>query len=128
MRSALATAVSLGIFGILATHSFAASLPKGATELSSAEVKAMYSGKSADWKSVRVHFAPDGTAKLVRKDKKAYGEGKWSVSGNEMCMTITPIDVAKGKRRAMKDCYSWHQSGDRYFMRWSGDEGKNDAY
>ncbi|MCJ8517998.1 hypothetical protein ABID21_001124 [Pseudorhizobium tarimense] len=128
MKFAAASAISFAIAGIFAGQTIAASLPKGASELPSDEVKAMYAGKSADWKSVRVYFDPEGTAKLVRKDKKAYGEGQWTVSGNQMCMTINPIDVAKGKRKAIKDCYSWYQSGGRYFMRWSGDDGKDDAY
>lgn len=128
MRLASACAASLGVLLVLATHALAVSLPVGASKLSDTKVKSMYAGKSADWKSVRVYFAPDGTAKLVRKDKKAYGEGHWTVSGNEMCMTIEPVDVGKGKRKAMKDCYSWYQSGDRSFMRWSGDDGKSDAY
>lgn len=113
---------------IAASPSLSATLPKGASELTSDEVRSMYEGKSAEWKSVRVYFAPDGSAKLIRKDKKGYGEGKWDVSGNQMCMTITPVDLTKGKRKPIKDCYSWHKEGGKYFMRWSGDDGKNDAY
>lgn len=123
-----ASAFCLAATVVVATPSLSATLPKGASELSGDEVRSMYAGKSAEWKSVRVYFAPDGSAKLVRKDKKGYGEGKWDVSGNQMCMTITPVDLAKGKRKPIKDCYSWHKEGTKFFMRWSGDDGKSDAY
>ncbi|MBB4650281.1 hypothetical protein GGQ99_002036 [Aminobacter niigataensis] len=105
-----------------------ATLPEGATELSSQEVRSMYEGKSSDWKSVRIFFASDGSAKMVRKDKKAYGEGNWKVSGNKMCLTIETVQVASGKKQKVDDCYTWHKSGEKYFMRWSGDEAKADAY
>ena len=128
MNRFITYAFCLAATGIAAHPSLSATLPEGSSELSGEEVKAMYAGKSAEWKSVRIYFAPDGSAKLVRKDKKGYGEGKWDVSGNEMCMTITPVDLAKGQREPIKDCYSWHKAGTKYFMRWSGDEDKDDAF
>lgn len=128
MNRLIASVFCLATTVAVTNPSLSATLPKDASELSGEEVRAMYAGKSAEWKSVRVYFAPDGSAKLVRKDKKGYGEGKWSVSGNQMCMTITPVDLAKGKRDPIKDCYSWHKAGTKYFMRWSGDEGKADAF
>lgn len=105
----------------------AATLPNGANELPS-NVKAMYQGKSAEWKSVRIFFAPDGSAKMVRKDRKAFGEGSWTVAGNKMCLSINTIRVTDKKKDTVKDCYSWFKSGDKYFMRWSGDDTKPDAY
>ncbi|WP_105433156.1 DUF995 domain-containing protein [Neorhizobium sp. T6_25] len=116
--------IFFGIFGSASSET----LPGGATKLTAEEVRAMYQGKSANWKSVRVFFAPDGSARLVRKDKKAYGEGHWAVNENEMCLTITPVDVVKGKRETMKDCYAWHKAGGNYFMLWSGDKDRKDAY
>ncbi|MBO0145096.1 DUF995 domain-containing protein [Agrobacterium sp. Ap1] len=116
------------VFAGIAGPANSATLPAGATRLTKEEIRVMYEGKSADWKSVRVFFAPDGSAKLVRKDKKAYGEGHWAVKENEMCLTITPVDVAKGKREPMKDCYAWHKVGTKYYMLWSGDKDKKDAY
>lgn len=110
------------------TSAQAESLPADAKPMPASDIRSIYEGKTANWKSVRVYFAPDGTAKLVRKDKKAYGEGRWSVSENEMCLTINPIDVAKGQRKAAKDCYIWHEAGGKSYMRWSGDSDKTDAY
>lgn len=122
------TTLSLAIFCVTTTYAISATLPKDATELAAPEVQAMYAGKSANWKSVRIYFSPDGSAKLVRKDKKRFGEGNWTVSGNQMCLTINVVEVATGKKDTVKDCYSWHKAGTKYFMRWSGDEGKKDAY
>ncbi len=119
---------SVAIMIATATAAFAVTLPSDATELSPAEVKAMYEGKTSDWKSVRVFFAPDGSAKMVRKDKKAYGEGRWTVAGNKMCLSINAIQVSDKKNRTVDDCYSWFKSGSKHFMRWSGDEAKADAY
>lgn len=126
MRISINASVAIMLAAV--TTASAATLPKGATELSSAEVKAMYEGKSSDWKSVKVFFAPDGSAKMVRKDKKAYGDGKWTVSGNKMCLSINAVQVADKSNRTVDDCYSWFRSGDKHFMRWSGDESKADAY
>lgn len=116
--------IFLGVF----SPTSSATLPGEATKLTAGEVRSIYEGKSANWKSVRVFFAPDGSARLVRKDKKAYGEGRWAVNENEMCLTITPVDVVKGKRETMKDCYAWHKAGKKYFMLWSGDKDRKDAY
>lgn len=45
-----------------------------------------------------------------------------------MCLTINWVQVENGKNGTNNDCYSWYKAGNRYLMRWSGDEGKNDAY
>lgn len=107
---------------------WAETLPKGATKLTEQEVRSMYEGQSSDWKSTRAFFSADGSVVLVRKDKSLYGEGRWAVNGNKMCMTINWTRTETGKRGSTDDCYTWHRSGKRYLTRWSGDQNKADGY
>jgi Protein of unknown function (DUF995) len=62
-----------------------APLPKTATPMTSDELSAIYSGKTAVWKMSSVYFAPNHSARGVF-DKKIAFSGTWSVKDNEICM------------------------------------------
>ena len=62
-------------------------LPKGAVPLTEAQVHALYDGKSVDWKVSQVRWNADGTAigYYPKKGNEGFGDGTWTVKGNEMC-------------------------------------------
>lgn len=98
-------------------------LPKGAVKLTSAEAKAIYSGKTASWTDTLAYFAPNGRYLMIGKDKSWFGEGKWTVRGNKVCASIKWTNVKSGKTGAGdRDCWTWYKAGDRYLDLWSGDK------
>ena len=116
--------ISLCVFLPL-NAAYADKLPETATKLSPAEVKMLYAGKSSNWDSSKAYFAPDGTYLMVAKDKSWYGEGRWTVSGNKACASITWHTVKDGKSgKGKPDCWTWNKDGKKYWVLWSGDKGK----
>lgn len=77
--------MSAAMAALVPTMSLADALPKNAVPLTTAEARALYSGKSTNWSKSRAYFAPDNTALMYGKDKTWYGEGKWTVDGNKVC-------------------------------------------
>jgi hypothetical protein len=77
-------------------------MPKGAVKLTSAEVTAVYSGKTIKWLDGNdgdaiAYFAPGGVILMYGPKKDWYGEGKWTASGNKVCQHITWHAVKDGK-------------------------------
>lgn len=103
-------------------------LPKDAVKLKPTEVKAIYSGKSADWTKVSAYFAPNGKLFMVAKDKSFVVEGTWSVKGNQICTKTRFTPLKGGKPGSDSDCTSWFKAGDRSFNMWSKEKDKTNGY
>lgn len=117
------------LFVLSATVSAKAeSLPKEAVALKSAEVKAIYSGKSSNWSETRAYFAPNGSVSLFKKDKTVWAEGRWSVTNNQACMNITWNEVKSGKTGKHTDCWTWFRHDKRHLALWSGQKDKKTGY
>jgi hypothetical protein len=107
------------------------SLRKTAAPMSSELVKKLYSGNTAIRKDSDIYFAPDGSIKGVfgKPQVKAFIEGSWSVTANEICMYIY-----KGKDpNFYRDCYQYWLDGKRIVALWSGHSDnsavdQNDGY
>lgn len=107
---------------LIAGSAFSESLPKSAKRLSASDAKALYAGKSANWKKSKAYFSPDGKLFMIGKDKSWYGEGKWSVSGNKVCGKLKWTSVKGGKTGSNKDCWTWYRDGKRYLTSWSSEK------
>lgn len=96
---------------------WAGKLPKDAVELTAAEVKAIYSGKTGIYDVSSIYYASDGTTKGIFGKPKvtATFKGTWSVSGNEMCAKNKP----KGDPKIYRDCNKFWRSGKRIYDLWS---------
>ncbi|MBL4783808.1 MAG: DUF995 domain-containing protein [Cohaesibacteraceae bacterium] len=73
-----------------------------AKKLSSAQVKKIYSGKTANWKRTKGYFAPDGTFLSWHRKNKHYVVGKWKVNGNKTCKSGTWHAPSSGETGSMK--------------------------
>nr|CAD6610010.1 hypothetical protein RTCK_02234 [Rhizobium sp. TCK] len=123
-----AGAVALFVLGLPGGSAFADQLPKEAVRLTSAEVKAIYAGKTTNWPSSNGYFAPDGSFLQVEKKGSWVAEGKWRVQENEMCVDSTMRDFKGGELKKSTNCWTWYKHGKRYLTRWSGDKGGDNAY
>lgn len=133
MRKPRFSTISGAIFAsLLAGSAVAEELPADAVKMSAADLKKVYAGKSSNWTRSRTYFAPDGTIKWIRKDKSAYGDGKWTVKGNRVCMLLNWNDVDSKESGRSKDCWDWYRSGRKYMTLWSvrfnGEKAKKDDY
>lgn len=117
------------LVALMPVVSWAEELPKNAVPLNASELRELYAGKSANWTKTRAYFAPDGILLMHGKDKSWFGEGKWTVTGNEMC--------GKAKRTTVKDgatkigggeCWTWYRVGKTYMTFWSGEKDKKNGY
>lgn len=99
--------------------SVGAELPKAAAKLKSDELRAIYSGKTANWSVSQAFFAPDGSAKLVTRDRSAYGDGEWSVSGNRVCLKLKFTSVSSSKTGKSTMCWDWYKDGKKYWTLYS---------
>lgn len=108
-------------FSVLVTLQAASAgeLPATAVKMSSAEVKALYSGKTADWSRSQAYFAPNGTTKNVSKQGKWVGNGTWTVRGNRICMKTKGTSFSSGKAWSVRDCWSWFRDGKKTWTLWS---------
>ncbi|WP_406871796.1 DUF995 domain-containing protein [Aminobacter sp. P9b] len=107
---------------------WAEELPKDAVPLTASEVRELYSGKSANWSRSRAYFAPDSTFLMHGKDKSWFGEGKWTVKGNEVCGKLKRTSVKDGKSNTGGDCWAWYRVGKKYMTFWSGEKDKKYGY
>ena len=83
----LRIAILLAVSALLAGTAAAGGLPKGARKLSTAQVKALYSGHTGVWSKSKEYFVPDGTVRHVKNDGTLYGVGKWRSRGNTVSRT-----------------------------------------
>jgi hypothetical protein len=86
-------------------------LPKGAVPLSAEEVKAIYVGKTIDWKPAKAYWSADGTTigYYPVKGDEAFAEGTWSVNGNELCYENTWHGKDKTKPFNEKRCSKYYK-------------------
>lgn len=107
-------------------------LPKSAQPMSTADVSAMYSGKTADWGSARAYFAPDGSVIGYNSKEKGTFKGSWSVSSNRNCMKIRWKSTKTGESGNSTDCWDWFRDGKKIWTLWSthydGSQPKKDDY
>jgi len=100
--------------------SLADKLPKSAVTLSPAEVTSLYSDHTAVWApTAMAYFAADGSVKEVVADTSK--PGKWTVSGNEICIAIQGVDAGSKKLdgKTYTDCWQWFKSGRTYYALYS---------
>lgn len=92
-------------------------LPKGATPLSSDEVRLIYSGKTGVYNVSDVYYDPNGTTKGVSGKPKARNtfKGTWIVDGNQHCMYNKP----KGDPRTYTDCNAYWRAGNKVYSLWT---------
>ena len=121
MRQQVSRIVAISGVAFLATlqSASAGELPASAVKLSSAEIKALYSGKTADWSRSQAYFAPNGTTKNVSKQGKWVGNGTWTVRGNRICMKTKGTSFSSGKAWSVRDCWSWFRDGKKTWTLWS---------
>lgn len=127
--------------------SFADTLPKNAVPLSSAEVSAIYSGKSIIWRGGKngAYLASSGKAIGVYTDWHddikpnekwtGYWAGTWSTRGNQMCIRYSGYDLVDKKPfPADMMCWKWYRAGSAYYTiqskmeRGKRPSGPNDYY
>jgi len=113
MRIGLATA--LIVCG--ASVAWADRLPKNASPMSADEITKLYAGQTQVSKVSDIFFDPSGTTKGIFGKPKATGtfSGKWTVMGNEFCMTNSP----KGESKTYKDCNKFWKVGEKIWNLWS---------
>jgi len=113
----------------LCSPAMAYTLSSKAKKLSSAQVKKIYAGKTANWKRTKGYFAPDGTFLIWHRKNKHYVVGKWKVSRNRMCKSGTWYDPSSGETSPMKkDCTKWVIDKKKYWSLWDGDENGKDGW
>jgi uncharacterized protein DUF995 len=83
-------------------------LPAGAKPMTTAEVAALYSGKTKVYSHSSMYFAPDHTMIGAAQGKPI--KGTWSVTGNQVCLQT------KG---GGKDCWKWWSDGGRQISLWA---------
>lgn len=113
MRAALSAALVLGSV-MTVSAAFAGPLPKDAKPMTSDEVTALYSGKTAMWKSSMAYFAPNHNTRGVFEKKIPYS-GTWAVKDNEVCM----VNTVKGDTKKNTDCWKYWKSGKKVLTLWS---------
>lgn len=138
-RIALAGLLTLQI--VIGT-AVAGQLPKGAVPVESAELRKIYSGKSAVWGNRDgAYFASNGKVKMVftnyndGKDRwTGYGSGSWSVRGNSVCWNVSGAGMGASTKSVEPysnhvACWEWYKVGSKYFSRWSQKwrSGKNSS-
>ena len=126
--TAVRIAILLAASALLAGTAAAGGLPKGARKLSTAQVKALYSGHTAVWKKSKEYFVPDGTVRHVKNDGTLYGVGKWHARGNTVCSDLTWHSLKDGSSGKMKDCWSWARKGGTYYTEWKGSDGSSNGW
>ncbi len=103
----------LAAAAISATPLAAEPLPATATPLSAADVTALYSGNSTEWSNSSAFFRPDKTVIGVygeNLDESIYW-GKWTVTGNEICMRNSWRNVKNGDTGGgATDCWMWYET------------------
>lgn len=109
--------LTAAIVAATSTTTLADKLPKGATPLSSDEVRAIYSGKTGVYKVSDIYYDPNGTTKGVFGKPKATMtiSGTWEVNGNERCMHNHP----KGDPKLYTDCNAYWRSGKKIYSLWT---------
>ena len=107
--------------------SVADTLPKNAIPLSSAEVRAIYAGKSVIWRHKSgAYFASNGKVISVytnwhndinpSQKWTGYTTGTWSASGNQMCWRYGGYDLTENKAwSGGLECWKWSRSGSKYY-------------
>ena len=105
--TAVRIAALLAVSALLAGTAAAGGLPKGARKLSTAQVKALYSGHTGVWSKSKEYFVPDGTVRHVKNDGTLYGVGKWHARGNTVCADLTWHSLKDGSSGKTRDCWSW---------------------
>ncbi|MDR5012211.1 MULTISPECIES: DUF995 domain-containing protein [Agrobacterium] len=108
--------------------SFADKLPKDAVKLTPQEVTDLYSGFSSNWSRSNAYFSPDGAYFLVGKNGNFVGEGKWSVSDNQVCADFTVKGVKDGGSKKARDCWAWYKQGDKHWTFWNGEKDKRNGF
>ncbi len=117
------------ILALLSSSALAEKLPADANPLTSADVKALYAGKSADWSTTRAYFAPNGKFLTVAKDGSWFNEnGEWTVKGNKICATSRWKDEKTGQNKSSNDCWTWFKVGPKYLSLWSGEKNNVNGY
>lgn len=113
----LLTSVTAAILGATTVAAVADKLPKGATPLSAAEVRAIYSGKTGVYSVSDIYYDPNGTTKGVFGKPKAKStfKGTWAVKGNEYCM----YNKSKGDPKTYTDCNAFWRAGNKIYSLWS---------
>ena len=100
----------------LALPALADPLPKGARPLSEKALAKMYAGTTLNWTTSRAYFAPDGSLKGIA-GKNRLGDtlfwGRWTVKGNEVCMSGPFRNRTTGKTGTTTDCWKWFLGPDR---------------
>ncbi len=94
-------------------------LPKGAVPLSTEETKAIYSGKTINWKLAQTYWSPDGKAigYYPVKGKEGFGEGTWTVTGDEMCYHLEWRGADKAAKPFINDvCAKYYKSGKQIWI------------
>lgn len=129
-RLMVSAAVAL-LFGTGLAH--AIQLSKAWTPLTAKEVRAVYSGKTAQWSKTTVYFGPDGNIMGHDKKKTTVFSGTWSVSANRACMNVVWKVVKTGKSGKATDCWDWYSGDHKMWTLWSkhydgSKPGKDDYY
>ena len=106
-------------------------LPKNATPLSAEQTKAVYAGKTINWKPARVYWNPNGTAIGIypKKGDEYFSEGTWTVKGNEICYHLNWHGAKKAKKPDIEDgCEKFYFEGKKLWIentkkepKWQGD-------
>lgn len=94
MSKYLIVIAALSVTTLISNVAFAKNqgkLPKDSLPLSAEETKAIFAGKTIDWKPAKVYWSADGTLTgyYPTKGDEGFGEGKWFVNGNELCYDMT---------------------------------------
>lgn len=110
-------------------------LPADAKPLAAESLAAFYAGKTADWKTSKAYFAPDGTLKGINTENGAsIYWGKWTVKGNEVCMVNDWRNTQTGDSGGpATDCWKWYVDGSGTFwqlwsVRYTGQKPPRDDY
>ena len=102
-------------------------LPDDAVPLSAEATKAIFSGKTINWEPAQTYWSTDGKAIgfYPVKGKEGFGEGRWTVNGNEMCYHLEWRGASKAEKPFISDsCAKYFKSGKKIWIENIKDEKK----
>ena len=113
----LSTSIGAVVLGATTVSAVADKLPKGATPLSAADVRSIYSGTTGIYSGADIYYDPKGITKGVFGKPKAAGtfKGTWTVKGNEHC----EYNKSKTDAKASTNCNAFWRSGNKIYSLWT---------
>ena len=129
MSKNLIVIVTLAVAAFTPSDAFAnneGKLPKDSLPLSAEETKAVFAGKTIDWKPAKAYWSADGTITgyYPVKGQEGFGEGKWSVNGNELCYDMAWHGKDKTKPFLSNKCEKFFKARNVIWIENTKDEDK----